>query len=434
MVEPVLTSMVVTAGIHILIEVLVHEARSIDDHIANWHGKPINHDLEKALKRSFHSAQQAIAFDCQQKEQKGSLFRIRLSQKYRELMDTLKRLSPKERSPSGNSREQLFDSLEHLQSFLVPDPQLAKELNQDDVKAQLIELALAEDPEASECYKTQIKERLFEEVRNYFIREIKTDERVRSILMAGSQAEMTAKIKQLERGQTEMMKLLTELRDFQAATSWQAKMKLGIDLTSDLSDDQILAVIKNLKQQGFKTLRVEAGCVVVVVEGSEIAIKQLENLTEIAGCRVEKLTIIPGYPSTSLLKWLQKQFEESVTAGWRTLEEVLGPAELAFMFRADKIQRAKELDLGNGVIFVLMMQVEENGDDIQVTLKVRAKDKGILPTGLTLSVSQDTGESQKTQASKSNDYLEQKWAFSRKETFTVKLSLDDMRVTEMFSI
>jgi hypothetical protein len=171
-----------------------------------------------------------------------------------------------------------------------------------------------------------------------------------------------------------------------------------------------------------------------VVEGSETATRQLEHLTEIAGCRIEKLIIIPGYPSSSLFKWLHKQFEDAVTAGWRTLEEVLGPAELVFMFRADSIQRAKELDLGNGNVFVLMIRIEETGDDFRVFLKVRAKDKGILPTGLTLSIFQDTGEPQTTQSTEGNDYLEQEWSFSRQETFTVTLSLGDNWVTEVFSI
>lgn len=435
MVEPISVSiMAATACLHILTEIVTHEARSHDDYVAKWHGKPINHDLQKALKRSFFSALQKITSDCQKEYPKKSQSQVWLALKFKELATQLKEFSPLE-----DERERLFDSLDHLQFFLVLDPQLAKEVNPDDVRKRLIDFALAKATEAPECYTTQIEQRLFEEVRDYFIREVKQNEPVHNILMAGSQAEMTAKINRLERGQAEMMKLLTELRDFKATTSWQAKIKLDIDLASDLFDDQILAVIKTMRQQGLKTLRVEAGSVVIVAEGSETAIRQLENLTEIAGCRVEKLVIIPGYPlpetpTISLLKWLQKQFEEAVATGWQTLDEIFGPSELAFKFRANKIQRAKELDLGNGVLLVLLIQVcEEKDDDVRVTLEVRAKDKGTLPIGLTLSVFQDTGESRTTQASE-GDYLQQEWLFSLKETFTVTLTLGEIQVTEKFSI
>jgi hypothetical protein len=212
-----------------------------------------------------------------------------------------------------------------------------------------------------------------------------------------------------------------------------------IDLNSGNSDAQFLKFIETSKQLGLTTLRIEAGSVIVMVAGSKKAIYQLKNLTEIAGCRIENLIIIPDYflpetPITSLLKWLQKQFEESVTTGWQPLDEIFGSGELAFKFRADKIQRAKELNLGNGVLLVLIIQVEEKANDIQVTLEVRAQNKETLPTGLTLSVFQDTGESQTNQVGKGDDYLRQEWLFSRQETFTVTLSLGNIQVTEKFNI
>jgi hypothetical protein len=37
---------------------------------------------------------------------------------------------------------------------------------------------------------------------------------------------------------------------------WQAETKTNIDLTSDLADNQILAVDKDIKQRSLKTLRV----------------------------------------------------------------------------------------------------------------------------------------------------------------------------------
>lgn len=426
-------------SLHILTEWMFHKALNIDEKDIKWKGPPINHDLEKAFQRSFFSALQMIVIDCQkQSKPEDTLGQKKwLDQKFKQLAEKLSAIE------SSKSASKLFDSLDHLQSFLVADLELAQELKQEEAKERLIELALKDDSEtpscyySQPCYYSQVEARLFEEVRDHFIREIKFNEPVRNILMAGGLAEMTAKINRLEHGQTrlehgqtEMMKLLTELRDFRAATSWQAKIKMDIDLTSDLADDQILAIIKASKQGGLKTLRVEAGSVIVVMEGSEAAIRQLENLTEIAGYRIEKLTIIPGYPSTSLFKWLHKQFEDAMTVGWKTLEEIFGYKELAF--RSDKTQRAKEFDLGNGTVVILLVQVEEKEPDIQVTLEVRAKDKGILPAGLTLLVSQETGESQTTQANEGNNYLQQEWVFSRQESFTVTLSLGNVEKTELF--
>ncbi len=52
MAEFTLLYMVGSAAIHILIEILTHAARSHDENVVKWSGKPVNHDLQKALKRS----------------------------------------------------------------------------------------------------------------------------------------------------------------------------------------------------------------------------------------------------------------------------------------------------------------------------------------------------------------------------------------------
>jgi hypothetical protein len=430
--------LIASGSLHILTHVLVGKAEHKDKEMMIWHGKPINHDLEKALRRSFLSAQQTIAIDCQQVEKNNPWLKQRIT----EIANELKGCSPSNEFPK--KREQLFNSLNDLLAFLTVNTQLAEELNQDSLKDQLIGFALLGCKDAPECYKAKIEDRLFNEVRDYFIREIKQNEPVHNILMASSQAEMFAKINRLERGQEEIVKLLTELRDFKATTSWQAKMKLDIDLASNLFDDQILEIINTMRQQGLRTLRIEAGSVVMVLEGSKKDIKQLETLfksgqlNEIVGIPVKEIRVTSASTNPPTLiklnQWLIGIFEE----GWQTIETVFDTQNIVPTFGfprgAKVIRRAKVLDFNDQTVAVIIMIPEIVSDSMKIQVQIRSiGEKKLLPQYLQLRLEIDL-ESEESKVDKVIDVLDLEFTGHPGELFRVQVALENTIFTEDFVI
>ncbi|MCC3584778.1 MAG: NACHT domain-containing protein [Microcoleus sp. PH2017_29_MFU_D_A] len=147
-------------------------------------GKIVNHDLEKALKRSFLKAQQQIASECHKelvepsrRASKGIVIYLPqhrpdlewLDKKIKQLKSELEKVD-KETVPSGIP----IEGLDEIELLLTSADELKQ--NQVELKQKLLEVAIENCDVAP--YKTKLEQELFALVSAYFAQEIKENEKV----------------------------------------------------------------------------------------------------------------------------------------------------------------------------------------------------------------------------------------------------------------
>jgi hypothetical protein len=141
-------------------------------------GKHVNHDLERAVMRSFTLALKSICDDCinelrtKKKEHTGDIGW--LEQKRRSLDEELKMIE------KADYVEPSVESLKEIELLLLPDGTLAQDAIHT-VKAKLIDAATGYG-EPPLCYKEKVEKDLFERMSAYFATEIKNNQVVRNIL------------------------------------------------------------------------------------------------------------------------------------------------------------------------------------------------------------------------------------------------------------
>ncbi|MEG4250899.1 HEAT repeat domain-containing protein [Microcoleus sp. Pol10D4] len=156
-------------------------------------GKIVNHDLEKALKRSFLKAQQQIASECykelvepSRRASRGIVIYLPqdrsylewLDKKIKQLKSELKQVN-KETPPSGIP----IEGLDEIELLLSSRNELSQNRFQE-VENKLLEIAL-KDCDVT-LYQAKLTENLFSLVSAYFSEEIKDNEKVFQIFTAQS--------------------------------------------------------------------------------------------------------------------------------------------------------------------------------------------------------------------------------------------------------
>ncbi|OQW92679.1 MAG: hypothetical protein BWK78_00965 [Thiotrichaceae bacterium IS1] len=196
------TSLLAILFSHVIYHIVGHNANEALIH-AFAHlkkgGKPVNHDLQKALKRSKLSAFRQIAQECSEEleaesPRTASHARDWLAQKIKQLEMELRQVD------HATPEESIFDSLDKITALLTEDRLTTqrRELTQ-----QLIHEALG-NQQAPECYHTKVKEEIFEYVCVQFANEIKETPTVRHIF----DSQMLV---QIAKGQKEIWKKLSQL-------------------------------------------------------------------------------------------------------------------------------------------------------------------------------------------------------------------------------
>jgi hypothetical protein len=153
----------------------------------------------------------------------------------------------------------------------------------------------------------------------------------------------------------------------------------------------------------------------------------------------------------NLSQWLQDVFE----TGWQTVETLLNPPEpsLAYSFRnADafgettdeppdaSIRRAKLIDLGmqlGGQTVALVIEIiPESEQNTNILLQVHPiGNQNYLPPLLQLIVLDESGETfLQAQARSADNYIQLQFSGEPGERFSVKITLDDVSITEDFAI
>jgi hypothetical protein len=334
-------------------------------------GDFVNHELKKALKRSFLSALQNIVLDCHKELYPHKFISVWpiyppehrddlkwLDQKRDQLAKALKQLERE------NSVETPFASLEEIESLLNSTTPLATE-NFQFVKDKLIAEALKDDA-VPECYEKKVKADLFQLVCNHFVWEIKYNDAVHSFF----EAQLLRKINaQLTNQQLTMTNLENLLRSSQTqnlpnhASVATGKVTLDVDI-NDISTPQLLEIVDNFKKLGkdvtLKIRRIEASSVKLVLEGSQKGIIRIEELfksgqlTEIYGIPIKdvRVTVPITTPAVDVIppvfEPLKEWFAGLFQGTWEPAGLVLAPAYRGTEDKVPEgsIKRAKVVNLG----------------------------------------------------------------------------------------
>jgi len=160
-----------------------------------------------------------------------------------------------------------------------------------------------------------------------------------------------------------------------------------------------------------------------------------KNLYHAAAEMLQKVVLQPSHTPVNLAQWLQKQFADSMKIGWQTLEEIFRKPIPAFRSGVI-IKRAKQISLGKEQTVALVIELKELEDKrLKVIFQVTVTgEQDSLPPTLKLTVTDQSANVLEVVAGDNDDYLEQEWLFEMGEQFRVRLSLNDIEITEYFAV
>jgi len=200
-------------------------------------GKLVNHDLQRAILRSFILALRTICDDCINElkaEREVAPEDIRwLEEKRRSLDEELKR------AEKAEYVEPPFQAFDEIQLLLLPDGSLAQERLQA-LKAALVRTAIGES-EPPRCYKDKCDQLLFELMSAYFADQIKHNQAVRNVL----EGQLLSEIKvRLQEQQLTVERILESL----AAIGGARNQELAQELTLAFKLGYVLALYRRYSE------------------------------------------------------------------------------------------------------------------------------------------------------------------------------------------
>lgn len=417
--------------------------------------KPINHDLQKAALRSFLSAQQAIARECEAELIKSSLGQSwwpKFLPKYRQesawLNFQIKRIAKELKQIEDH--QPIVDEFHpsELESLFTPQGTLAAERLLS-FRQKLVAKVLS-DNDTSGCYKNKVETELFDQMRDYFVWEIKHNPVVHAIFETTLLTQMNATLTQTN----------ATLQELVSRSSPEATAKIKLSLTIEEIDEAALQkLLGDLQHQSgdvtLKITRVIEGSVILVLQGSRQGIGQLRRLfkngqlKELSGIRVLDVSSewedekpahvnrpISYDPITKLTDWLRNVFSES----WLPIDELALAYTTPIRLRSEWIERGTLISLGNTQTVILLVSLKPGQNDTEIKLSVHpTKEVQYLPVGLRFMVLDEHGEPMKrlnVLVENARDSVIQGGGLKGKpgERFNVKLVLGEVSVTREFEI
>jgi hypothetical protein len=330
-------------GVHILGYHASHASETVLDITKTFltkEGKPINHHLQRAARRSFLATQQIIAQNCHKEliaespvqKSLGQLVYLPPHREELKWLDTKVKETAKELGQLQRDKTVAdeFVNRDDLESLCTPEGKLA-EAQIIALKQRLIEEALTDCH--SRCYQYKVETELFEQVSNRFMAAIRENPEVSRVFNARWLAQISAlgqEVKQKVERLEEQMSLLFSI---------VLKLDGSVENLNNVVLAKILKELQQLtKDSSIKIDRMRDGSVILVLQGSRQGIGQLRTLfktgqlKELSGIRVldvssewedEKPAHVNRPISydlmrtvTKLAAWLQKIFSGSRVLEW----------------------------------------------------------------------------------------------------------------------
>ncbi len=156
-------------------------------------------------------------------------------------------------------------------------------------------------------------------------------------------------------------------------------------------------------------------------------------------------SVQPALPQKPMLINLRQWFENIFETGWQTVEALLEtqPVNLALNLRSNpnhNVERAKQIDLGSQImaqsVVLVVVLTKQTSPEIKIVVEVHpANGQTYLPPHLLLTVLDSEGASvMEARASCANKNIQLRFSGIPEETFSVKVALGDVSITENFVI
>lgn len=210
----------------------------------------------------------------------------------------------------------------------------------------------------------------------------------------------------------------------------------------------ILDKIREMTQdKSIEIKDIRAGCIELVLSGSEEGLKRLESLvksgelTEING-----ITIINAQKAVeaSRVVRLSNWLDNFVESGWEALEQFLNPRQLEFeTTRSGDVSKGKLIDrtmLSSGFAVVLTIKQERlDNDSFNIVLRLYpTPENKHLPSGIKMQIfcTDKDGNQFDTsiKASSSDEWIQLDFQGETQEEFAVEIVKGDISVIENFII
>lgn len=213
-------------------------------------------------------------------------------------------------------------------------------------------------------------------------------------------------------------------------------------LTAQFNEEnrqQALAIIEHLKnilEDPKLTLReMKEGSIVLVLSGSQDGFEWMYYLfksgevTELLGIPILDVRLA----TVNLIQWLQRNFDEASQKGWQTLTEILGTKEPQLAFKADLVRRAKQIQIGDITLALILDLREIDQQEISIIIGVYPLgETTYLPDNLKLILDFESGEPVELSVNNDREGFHEDVSFSREEEFRLKIVVGENSATEDF--
>ncbi len=252
-----------------------------------------------------------------------------------------------------------------------------------------------------------------------------------------------------QRDEADIIKIEAEARIKTKNGKWTIRLQADCDHASILDLQQIEEIVRQFGGETQTIIDIQEGSILIKFEGDLEGFEKIHalvksgELRELAGFEILDIGLVEETQNTgtiinslvSLRDWLQGAFED----GWLSIEQLLTPQQLApSVFSSEqqiKIERAKQYQLGDYQINLVVEITQKNEEEVAIALKVYPNaTETYLPANLRLTISAD-GEELPAITSREQTRLMQKLIDADfGDRFTLTLALENTVVIEEFEI
>lgn len=227
-----------------------------------------------------------------------------------------------------------------------------------------------------------------------------------------------------------------EDEDSASEKAWRLVLSAKFNETTRAQVLLILEHLTDLLEDPRLTLKeVKEGSLVLVLSGSEDGFEWMYYLfksgqvTELLGFPILEVRLA----TVNLSEWLQNNFVDAIQKGWRSTAEIFTTKEPQLAFRSDLVQRAKEIQIGD-ITLALILDLREIGEqEISIIIGVYPLGEGTyLPDNLKLILNFESGEPVELSVNDDREGFHQEVSFAREEEFRLEIVVGENSITEYF--
>lgn len=223
-----------------------------------------------------------------------------------------------------------------------------------------------------------------------------------------------------------------------------AKMWIDPVVFEQISPEIILEFNKILERIpgniSIQINQIQEGSLIVYFETSPEGFEQIQTrfrtgeLTQLLKMEVKDVRLdYVIVPQVNLDRWFHNNFVEAIQEGWLTTSQILGIRRIQEAFRSNTVQRAKQIELGDRTLALILDLEKQEDQTISLFLGIYPlQEQTYLPEDLKLTVFFESGEPVELLVNEDLDGFKQEISFSPGEEFSVEVTSGDDSVTEYF--